>query len=917
MSTKYLKRFFKPSSIAVFGASERENSMGGVVLKNLQEGGFKGPLYAVNSQGYSDVHGVRCFSSLSDLPEMPDLAIICSPPETVPDIIRALGASMVKAAMILTGGLSLADGDCNNCGQSLREQVKDAARPYGIRILGPDCMGMLVPGHNMNASYSHVNILKGKVAYIGQSGTLGTAMIDWATGQEIGFSHFLTLGDGADVDLPSVIDHLAQDPYTHAILLQLNRVDGSARDFISAVRAASRNKLVLVLKNDCFIGEQSRAELAPGIYSDDSVYDAALRRAGVVRVETSDELFNALETLTRMKPMRGERLAIVCNGMGPNALATNRLLKQQGELAELLPETLDQLAELLPAHWNRSNPVDLNSDAEPQRFADAVRILTKDSNVDAVLVLHAPTRLAPSVATADEVINIARKTPRNVLTCWMGRATAIEARNHCNAAGVSTFLTPEESVDAFMHMVDFHRNQEVMRQTPPPHLELQTPNHIRARDLIQSAVNEKRQCLSHGESLELLDLYDIPVSNTFYSADIAEIVEQAEKAENPVAIKALHKDNLYPFSYDLKSGQRWKDMAMDLRSPSEVEAAVTQLSYRIGEEYAEDEIMGFCLQQMKRGFQSLQMNVGITRDPKFGPVIVFGVGGHSVDVIADRHVMLPPLNMALASELIRQSRINGIIDENSSHPEQDKKQLCDLLLKLSEMVVDLPNLYCVEINPLLLNKRGLLATDVAVSVMEAPSTLSISPYPEYLTENITLKKSGRAAIVRAIRGEDEPNHLEFYNKLSPQSIRLRYFYSRGVPTHQELANWTQIDYDREMAFIISIPRENEEGMETLGVARAVTDADNIRSEFSVVIRDDLQGEGLGVILMQKIVDYCRSRGTLQIIGSTLQANKGMQNLAKKLGFENSYNVEEEVVEMEMMLNEPSEDWQRLRLNMPH
>ncbi|WP_299179466.1 bifunctional acetate--CoA ligase family protein/GNAT family N-acetyltransferase [uncultured Neptuniibacter sp.] len=913
MSTKYLKRFFKPASIAVFGASARDNSMGGVVLQNLQEGGFKGTLYAVNSQGYSEVHGVPCYSSLADLPEMPDLAIICSPPETVADIIRALGVSMVKAAMILTGGLSIAQGDSN---QSLRDEVREAAKPYGIRILGPDCMGMLVPGHSMNASYSHMNIMKGKVAYIGQSGILGTAMIDWATGQEIGFSHFLTLGDGADVDLPSVIDYLAQDPYTHAILIQLNRVDGSARDFLSAVRSASRNKLVLVLKNDTFIGEKSDTELAPGIYDDDMVYDAALRRAGVVRVETSDELFNALETLTRMKPMRGERLAIVSNGAGPNALATERLLSQNGKLAQLTAETTDALAELLPDHWNRSNPVDLNADAEPQLFADAVRILTKDKNVDAVLMLHAPTRMAPSVETADEVIQVAKKTPRNVLTCWMGRATAIEARNHCNSAGISTFLTPEESVDAFMHMVDFHRNQEVMKQTPPPYIEQNTPNHIKARELIQNALKDQRDYLTHQEACSLLDLYDIPVANTFYSDQIDQVVAHARKLETSVQIKALHKQNAYPFSYDDRGSQRWKDIAQDLFSASEVKHATTQLSYRMGESFSAEEQMGFCVQQMKRGFQSLQINVGITRDPTFGPVIVFGAGGHTVDVLADRHVMLPPLNLALASELIRQSRICQIIEENSYRPKEDIDQLASLLLNLSEMIVDLPNLKGLEINPLLVNKTGLLVTDASVSISEEEGRLSISPYPEHLTEEITLKRSGRKAIMRAIRGEDEPNHLEFYNKLSPQSIRLRYFYSRGIPTHQELANWTQIDYDREMAFIITVPRDEGKGMETLGVVRAVTDADNVRSEFSVVIRDDLQGEGLGVALMSKIVEYCKSRGTLQIIGSTLPNNKGMQNLARKLGFANSFNVEEDVVDMKMMLNEPTEDWQRLRLNLP-
>ncbi|WP_286237661.1 GNAT family N-acetyltransferase [Neptuniibacter halophilus] len=914
MATKYLKRFFKPASIAVFGASARENSMGGAVIQNLQESGFKGALYAVNSQGYDEVYSVPCFKSLKDLPEMPDLAIICSPPETVADIIRALGASMVKAAMILTGGLSSAD---DGVSQTLRDEVREAAKPYGIRVLGPDCMGMLVPGHHMNASYSHVNILKGKVAYVGQSGILGTAMIDWATGQEIGFSHFLTLGDGADVNLPSVIDYLAQDPYTHAILLQLNQVDGSARDFLSAVRSASRNKLVLVLKSDIFVGEKSGTELAPGIYDDDQVYDAALRRAGVVRVETSDELFNALETLTRMKPMRGERLAILSNGTGLNALATERLLEQNGKLAKLTDETIDALGEILPSYWNRSNPVDLSADAEPARFAEGVRLLSKDKNVDAVLVLHAPTRLAPSVATADQVIQVVKKTPRNVLTCWMGRATAIEARNHCNAAGVSTFKTPEESVDAFMHMVDFHRNQEVMRQTPPPYVEQNTPNHIKARDLVQNALAEQRDYLTHQEACALLDLYDIPVSNTYYSHNITEVVEQAGRIDNSVRIKALHRQNVYPFSYDAKGSQRWRDIALDLFSASEIEHATTQLSYRVAEDFRPEDQLGFCVQQMKRGFQSLQINVGITRDPTFGPVVVFGVGGHTVDVLADRHVMLPPLNMALAQELIRQSRICQIIEENSYRPQQDIEQLCKLLLNLSEMVVDLPHLKCLEINPLLVNKTGLLATDVAVSLSAEEGKLSISPYPEHLTEEIRLKRSGRKAIMRAIRGEDEPNHLEFYNKLSPQSIRLRYFYSRGIPTHQELANWTQIDYDREMAFIISVPRDEGQGMETLGVVRAVTDADNVRAEFSVVIRDDLQGEGLGVALMSKIVDYCRSRGTLQIVGSTLPNNKGMQNLAKKLGFSNSFNVEEDVVDMKMMLNEPTEDWQRLRLNLAH
>ncbi|TCK09511.1 bifunctional acetate--CoA ligase family protein/GNAT family N-acetyltransferase [Marinobacterium mangrovicola] len=909
MSTRYLKRFFKPRSIAVFGASEREDSMGGIVLRNLIDSGFEGRLMAVNSKGYEQVNGITCYAGVAELPEMPDLAIICSPPEAVAGIIRKLGANMVKAAMILTGGLSLHQ---SSHARSLREEVREAAGPYGIRILGPDCMGMLVPGSKMNASYSHINILKGKVAYVGQSGLLGTAMIDWANGQEIGFSHFLTLGDGVDVDLPSIIDYLARDPWTHAILLQMDRVIGDARSFVSALRSASRNKLVLVLKSNLVLQEDAPQTRTPGIPDPDVVYDAALRRAGAVRVQSADELFNALETLSRMKPMRGERLALVCNGMGPNALAADRLLKNGGQLAQLSEETEQLLTELLPPEARASNPVDLNADANPERFAEATRLLTKDPNVDAVLVIHAPTRLADSVKTAEQVISIARKTPRNVLTCWMGRYSAIAARNACNTAGIATFLTPEEAINAFLHMVDYHRNQRVMRQTPAPFLGQLAPGQEQAAALIEAIPRDERDFLTHAEVSTLLNLYEIPTSRTRYAEDIQGVVDCARQMGGSVAVKALHSANVYPFSYDASGHQRWHDLALDLYSISEVRHSTTKLAYRVNELYGNEQLFGYAVQQMKRGFQSMQINVGFTRDPVFGPLMIFGVGGYTVDVLADRNVMLPPLNLALAKEMVRSSRIYRIIAENSYQVERDVEQISGLLVSLSEMLVDIPQLKSLEINPLLLNKRGLLAVDYSATVAE-PGRLSISPYPEHLTEQITLKRSGRPAILRAVRGEDEPAHLEFYNQLSPESIRLRYFYSRGVPTHDELANWTQIDYDREMAFIVSAPRLDGKGYETLGVVRAVTDADNIRAEFSVVIRDDLQGEGLGIILMSKTIDYCRSRGTLELSGSTLASNKGMQALARKLGFDISYNAEEEVVEMKMQLNEPTEDWQIYRL----
>lgn len=910
MSTRYLKRFFKPKSIAVFGASEKENSMGGIVLHNLIEGGYQGKLMAVNKRGYDTVYGVTCYSRLSKLPEMPDLAIICSPAEGIIDLVRRLGESMVKAAMILTGGLSRAR---DPMGKTMRDEIMETAKPYGIRILGPDCMGMLVSANHMNASFSHLNIRKGKVSYVGQSGLLGTAMIDWANGQGIGFSHFLTLGEGVDIDLPSIIDYYAQDPYTQSILIQLDHLVGTSRNLLSSLRSASRNKLVLVLKSNMIFTEDKEHLPALGIKDEDLVYDAALRRAGVVRVSTVDQLYNALETLSRMKPMRGERLALVCNGMGPNALATDRLLEKGGELTQLCDETVTALRGILDNHWNLKNPIDLHSDATPERFAQVTQLLTKDPNVDAVLVIHAPTRMAPGAETAKAIIDVASNTPRNILSCWMGRSTAIESRNYFNTAGLPTFITPEEAVDAFMQMVAFRRNQEVMRQTPAPFVDPNVQNHLQAKKLIANALAEGRDYLTHSEATDLLDQYDIPVSHSQYADDVEGVVKIAKKLGGTVAVKVMHRDNVYPFSYDGRGHPRWKDLALDLFSIEEVRHAVDKLSFRVQERFPDDGLKGYCVQQMKRGFQSLQMNMGITRDPVFGPLLLFGQGGYSVDVLADRQVMLPPLNLSLARQLISTSHMYSVLKESSTQLERDVEQLSDLLIKLSQMVVELPNLKGLEINPMLVNRRGALAVDVAVSLGE-PSVLAVSPYPEYLSEPIVLRKSGRKAIVRPIRGEDEPSHLEFYNRLSAESIRLRYFYSRGIPTHHELATWTQIDYDREMAFIVTAPKPGELGWETLGVVRAVTDADNVRSEFSVVIRDDLQGEGLGVVLMQKVIDYCKARGTLLLMGSTLTANKSMQGLAQKLGFKNHYNMEEDVVEMEMMLNEPTEDWQRSRLH---
>ncbi|MEH6825911.1 MAG: bifunctional acetate--CoA ligase family protein/GNAT family N-acetyltransferase [Motiliproteus sp.] len=910
MSTRYLKRFFKPKSIAVIGATEDADNMGGVVLKNLVDGGFERPIMSVGPGG-DRVFGVANVALLTQLQEMPELAIICAPADDIPDTISALGQNRVKAAIVLSSDLSQSRfGDRH----ALNRALRDAAQPYGIRLLGPEGMGLLVPGEKINASYSHQNIRKGSVAYVGQSGILGTAMIDWANGQGIGFSNFLTLGGSVDIDLASVVDHLTADPYTHSLLIQADRVN-NAGHFISSIRAAARNKLVLILKSNLsLLDSASRSKQLPaGIDSIDKVYDSVLTSCGAVRVKSSDELFDALETLTTMKPLRGKRLALVSNGMGLNAMAVERLYQQGGKLAQLTPETIEALQTLTLHGSTVSNPVDLHADATPERYGQSVDILSKDPNVDAVLVLHAPTRMAPSLESAQAVLTAAKKTRRNVLTSWMGRETAIAARNLFNEAKVPTYITPEKAVDAFMHMVQHRHNQTLLKQTPTA-VSLQDDNGalLQGRMLIERAMGNGCDYLRHEEVGILLRLYGVECAQSHYTDSIDGVVGIAKALGSAVAVKALHKDNRYPFSYVDRASQRWRDLALNLYSEAEIRHSVTELSQRVDERFGAEEHRGYSVQQMKRGFQSLQICTGVTRDPVFGPMIFFGMGGHDIDAQADRQLMLPPLSNSLARALIKRSRVYRILKTNSYRFEQDVDSLCQLLVQLSDMVIDLPELRTLEINPLLVNKSGLLAVDASIGLGQ-PVLTAISPYPESLVEQASLK-SGRQVTLRPIRGEDEPNHLEMYNRLSPESIRLRYFYSRAAPNHDELASWTQIDYNREMAFIVSAPRlDGKPGDETLGVVRATTDADNVAAEFAVVMLDELQGEGLGSLLMQKMIDYCRSRGTLKLMGTTMTSNMGMQRLAKKLGFTNSYNTEEEAIEMILMLNEPTEEWQRTRL----
>ncbi|MBD3894387.1 bifunctional acetate--CoA ligase family protein/GNAT family N-acetyltransferase [Halomonas sp. ML-15] len=909
MGTRFLRHFFEPRSLAIIGASEKPHSMGGLVVRNLLDAGFPGELSVVNPKGYASVYGVPCVKRVGDLPASPDLAVICSPVESVPKLIERLGEIGVKAVMVLSGGAYLDDrgGD----GGSIRERMIKAARISGIRVLGPECLGLIVPGRKLNATYASQPVKPGRVAYLGQSGMLGNAMIDWAAGRGIGFSHLVTLGDSVDVMLPDMIDYINQHAPTQAILLHLERIH-DAQHFMTALREASRNRLVLAIKS----GRTPESDISglaptPGIANRDVIFDAALARAGVVRVDDSDELFDALETLSRMKPLRGDRLAIVSNGLGPAMLAIDKLISAGGRLASFSDETRRALTHgafdmSLPGH----NPVDLGGNATPERMVDALEVVAADPDVDAVLVVHAPTRFAPSRVTAEAIVANRKRFKRNLLTSWMGLEEALSARHESNLAGIPTYISPEKAVKAFMHMVDYQRVQALLQQTPPS-LPFATTAEIRQRchALIEQARDDGRETLTHSETAQVLAAYGIPSAPSRYVHDAEGAA--AASFDEPMALKVVHDHNLVPYRYRRHPHKLSAGMLQDLVTPEQVAEGVTRLTDKVAEKFPGTTIREFCLQPMQRGKHSMQLCAGITRDPIFGPVIVFGIGGYKVNVLADRHVALPPINMTLADDLIARTHASKLIREHSRDPQRDIERLCQLLVKLSQMASDLPALKGLELNPVLLNRDGVVAVDFAMD-LGAPARHAIMPYPEELREWVTLDDS-MAVEVRPIRAEDAPLITAFHTQLSEESIRFRYFHHKADLTKRDLSMLAHINYDRQMAFIAE-HHCDDGSKEMLGVVRVWNDPDNIRTEFSVIIRDDMHGHGLGSLLMNKMIRYCRGVGTLEMVGTVMVDNHPMRALMKHLGFRLRYDMEEQVMHATLRLNEPESDWQKLRLD---
>jgi acetyltransferase len=874
MSVRNLQHLFKPESVAVIGASNRAHSVGAAVMRNLLAGGFMGPVMPVNPK-HEAVAGVLAYPDVASLPLTPELAVVCTPAASVPGLIAELGARGTRAAVVLTAGLTHANA---SDGRSLQQAMLDAARPHLLRILGPNCLGLLVPGAGLNASFAHLNALPGQLALVHQSGALCTALLDWAQTKGVGFSHFVSIGDSADVDFGDALDYLGSDPAAHAILLYMESIR-HPRKFMSAARAAARNKPVLVIKAGRVAeGARAAASHTGALAGGDAVYDAAFQRAGMLRVYDTDEMFDAVATLAHAGPARGERLAVLTNGGGPGVIATDTLILSGGRLAELSADTLARLDAALPETWSRGNPVDIIGDGGGARYTAALEALLDDSQVDAVLVLHAPTAVVSNLEVAEAVARIAtaREVAPRLLASWLGGAGVQAARGRLSEAGIANYDTPEGAVRGFMHRVRYRRNQVLLMETPPAAPDSFEAATEAARLIIDRALAEEREVLTEPEAKAILSAYGIPVVETRIVPSPEAAADAAAAMGLPVALKVLSDD----ISHKSDVG----GVVLDLETIDDVRIAAERMRDRIARLRPDAVLQGFTVQRMARRSRAIELIVGASCDPVFGPVLLFGEGGTAVEVIEDSAVALPPLNVKLARELIGRTRVWRRLRGYRDREAVDLEALTRVLLRVSQLVVDCAEVVELDVNPLLADADGVLALDARMHVRRASGRgadrLAIRPYPDHLEEHLTL--DGHRLLLRPIRPEDEPAHKLFLDALSPQDVRFRFFGQVREFVHSQIARFTQIDYDREMAFIATETHEHEQ--RTLGVVRAVTEPDGQRAEFAIVVSAAVKGKGLGQRLLEKMIRYCRERGVQELAGEVLVENEAMLRLVRRLGF---------------------------------
>jgi len=887
MNTHYLAPLFTPQSVVLFGASDRADSVGGVVFRNLLTSGFEGRIYGINPKR-AEVQGHKAYSSLDDIDDTIDLAVVATPAKSIPAIVEACGERGIRMMLILSAGFRETGPE----GRKLEDRVTQMVRRYDIRLMGPNCLGIIRPDKGLNITFGNNNARPGNLAFVSQSGAICTAILDWAEKNGIGFSAVVSSGIAADLGFGDYLDYLVSDPKTKAILLYIEGINDSRR-FMSALRAAARIKPVIALKvGRHAAGAEASMSHTGALVGSDETFSAALSRSGVLRVETVGQLFAAAKALSSLH-YRGasERLVIVTNGGGPGVMAADRATDQGIELSSLSGETMARLNEVLPSVWSHGNPVDIIGDAPPERYQQAIDICLEDSGVDGVIVILTPQAMTAPTEVAKAVIESARKSKKPIMTSWMGGGQVEEARGLFLEARVPDFGTLENAVDAFSYLARYNRNQRLLLQTPARLTTgRESPDSDGARLIIEAVLNEQRDILTEPESLAVLTAFGIPTVRNAVARSANEALIVAESTGFPIAMKVLSSD----ISHKSDAG----GVRLNIGSAHEVRGAYKQLLEQVAQKVPDAKIEGVTIEKMYRSSNGRELLVGIIRDPVFGPVISFGSGGTAVEVMGDSAISLPPLNHRLTRDLINRTKVSKLLGEFRNMPAVDMDKLVNVLLAVSSMACELPWIREMDINPLIVDENEVVAVDARIVVAyPKPSTdpyhhLAIHPYPAHLAKTVQLN-DGTDIVIRPIRPEDAEIEAQFIRDLSDEARYFRFMNSLQELSQEMLVRFTQIDYHNEMALIAVTM--TDAGEEQIGVARYTTNLDKTSCEFALVVSDQWQSRGIAHHLMRNLMDVARDRDLERIQGQVLSKNSRMLDLMTSLNFSINNDPEDTAV----------------------
>jgi len=887
MGVENLDKIFKPKSIAVIGASNRREIAGYRIFRNLIGSGYEGVVYPVNPKNES-IQGVQSYKSVADLPKVVDLAIIATPSQVVIDVVNQCGKKGIKGIIIISAGFK----EIGPEGKKREEQLKQLKKKYGLRIIGPNCVGIIIPGSNLNATFAQSMPINGNIALFSQSGAICGAILDWAASAQVGFSSFVSVGSMMDVDFGDLIDYFGRDIHTRSIVLYVESIS-EARKFMSASRGFAQSKPIIVIKSGRYAeGAKAATSHTGALAGEDDVYDAAFQRAGIVRIKEIKDLFNCASILAKQPRPRGRNLAIITNAGGPGVLATDAIIEHKGKLATLSKETYDELNTFLPSHWSHANPVDIIGDSDEEVYRKTIEVCLKDPNIDGLLIIAVPQVMADPQKLADVIIELAKKTTKPILTSFVGEASVQYARDLLNKNNVPTYQTPEEAVQSYMYLYHYARNLELLYETPEEReISDSEKNKDKINTIFENAKNEKRLILTEEESKKIIELYGIKTTAMKIAKTKQEAIKHANAIGYPVVMK-IH-------SPDITHKSDVGGVTLNIQTDQSLKKSYDDMIAKVKKAKPKATIQGVSIQRMvpSKGYEFI---LGSKKDPIFGPTILFGSGGIYTELFKDKAVGFPPLNQVLSLRMMKQTKAYKILQGYRNIPSVDLEKVEETMIKFSHLIEDNPEISEVDLNPLIISDNELIAVDARIiidSSKHPKQHMIISKYPSYYQKNVTLT-DGTKLLLRPIKPEDEFLWLDMFHSFSEKSVRFRFFRLIKEASHAMRVRYCNIDYDREIGIVAEYTDKNGK-KHFLGVTRIILPpGETSEAEFALIVTDEWQRKGLGSEFLDFTIEIARNKGVKKIIGDVLRDNSPMLSLCEEKGFRKLRTEDPEVYRLE-------------------